>query len=230
MEQGNRPPQLTAASLKAHVITGPLLAAAVLFTARGTLAWWEGWAYSLLYAGWSLVNTAMLAVHARDLLARRLKADWPAQPFDRAVSALVPLAYAATLAWSARHPDFPGDPEWFYGRVVVYALLAWSYANVTLCLLTNSFALKGIAVAPGQTVCSTGPYSRLRHPIYASIALGCLCTPPALGSLSGLKFAAAAVALVIARAAYEDRFLLANLPGYRDYAARVKWRLLPFVW
>ena len=28
----------------------------------------------------------------------------------------------------------------------------------------------------------------------------------------------------------EDRFLAANLPGYREYAARVRYRLLPGIW
>ena len=34
----------------------------------------------------------------------------------------------------------------------------------------------------------------------------------------------------VARVITEDHFLHANLPGYRDYAARTRFRLLPRVW
>ena len=32
------------------------------------------------------------------------------------------------------------------------------------------------------------------------------------------------------RAITEDRMLQAELPGYRDYAGRVRWRLCPGIW
>ncbi|MGB6732651.1 MAG: isoprenylcysteine carboxylmethyltransferase family protein, partial [Xanthobacteraceae bacterium] len=32
------------------------------------------------------------------------------------------------------------------------------------------------------------------------------------------------------RAVSEDRILQEELPGYRDYAARVRWRLVPGIW
>jgi len=36
--------------------------------------------------------------------------------------------------------------------------------------------------------------------------------------------------LTVVRTALEDRTLLAELDGYRDYAERVRYRLVPGVW
>jgi protein-S-isoprenylcysteine O-methyltransferase Ste14 len=40
----------------------------------------------------------------------------------------------------------------------------------------------------------------------------------------------ASLPFLLRRAVNEDRILQADLPGYRDYAGRVRWRLLPGVW
>jgi protein-S-isoprenylcysteine O-methyltransferase Ste14 len=36
--------------------------------------------------------------------------------------------------------------------------------------------------------------------------------------------------MVVRRTLLEDRFLRAELPGYPDYAERVRYRLLPGLW
>lgn len=52
----------------------------------------------------------------------------------------------------------------------------------------------------------------------------------ALGSFWGLVPAALASALLVLRTSWEDRLLRAELPGYADYAHRVRWRLVPGIW
>jgi protein-S-isoprenylcysteine O-methyltransferase Ste14 len=82
----------------------------------------------------------------------------------------------------------------------------------------------------GQTVVSDGPYRYVRHPGYASSLLAMLAIPLALGSWWALIPAALVGALYVLRTALEDRTLQAELPGYRDYAEHVRYRLLPGVW
>jgi protein-S-isoprenylcysteine O-methyltransferase Ste14 len=82
----------------------------------------------------------------------------------------------------------------------------------------------------GHTVIDRGPYRFVRHPGYAAFLLILFSSPLALGSfVSGIPAFMMAVVL-ICRTAFEDRFLHANLPGYREYAARVRYRLLPGIW
>jgi protein-S-isoprenylcysteine O-methyltransferase Ste14 len=82
----------------------------------------------------------------------------------------------------------------------------------------------------GHTVCTTGPYRIVRHPMYVGVILTILCVPVLLGSLYALIPAGLIAALFVLRTALEDRTLQAELPGYADYAQTVRWKLVPGVW
>ena len=51
--------------------------------------------------------------------------------------------------------------------------------------------------------------------------------PLALGSYWGLLALAAMMPALIWRLLDEERFLAKNLPGYRDYCAKVRSRMIP---
>ena len=75
-----------------------------------------------------------------------------------------------------------------------------------------------------------GPYAHVRHPLYAGAIFSFVGMPLLLGSWYGLALAPVLVALLAVRAVMEEGTLTAELDGYADYAARVRWRLVPFVW
>ena len=52
----------------------------------------------------------------------------------------------------------------------------------------------------------------------------------ALGSWLGIGLALVYSALILRRAAVEDRYLRAHLDGYAEYAQRVRFRLVPGLW
>jgi protein-S-isoprenylcysteine O-methyltransferase Ste14 len=92
-------------------------------------------------------------------------------------------------------------------------------------------AFEGSArIQPGQAVADTGPYRHVRHPGYAALALWAISGPFLLRSREALAPAAVTAAWVVARTVLEDRMLRAELHGYREYAARVRWRLVPGMW
>jgi protein-S-isoprenylcysteine O-methyltransferase Ste14 len=98
-------------------------------------------------------------------------------------------------------------------------------AAVSLLCLGGSFA---ILPAVRQTV-ARGPYRVLRHPAYAAelvMLAACFLAGPRLVALAPL---AAALPCVLARIYAEER-LLQSTESYRQYAQRVRWRLLPGVW
>ena len=82
----------------------------------------------------------------------------------------------------------------------------------------------------GHTVISTGPYRFVRHPGYVGLCVFTLAEPLALGSWWAFIPGGLATILVIVRTVLEGRTLQAELPGYKEYAARVRYRLLPGVW
>jgi protein-S-isoprenylcysteine O-methyltransferase Ste14 len=81
-----------------------------------------------------------------------------------------------------------------------------------------------------HSVVSSGPYALIRHPGYAGGLLAHLALPFALGSIWALLPAAVGTLFFVARTSREDRTLRERLAGYREYQARVRWRLLPGVW
>jgi protein-S-isoprenylcysteine O-methyltransferase Ste14 len=78
----------------------------------------------------------------------------------------------------------------------------------------------------GHRVVEAGPYRFVRHPGYTGTMAGMLFGALALGSWAGVVPVLGVVALFVRRTAVEDRLLRHDLPGYADYARRVRFRLV----
>jgi protein-S-isoprenylcysteine O-methyltransferase Ste14 len=96
----------------------------------------------------------------------------------------------------------------------------------------NSFAAPVVRVQAERHhhVVSTGPYALVRHPMYGSVMLFFVGAPLLLGSWWGVATAPVFAVLFAIRVRIEERALIAGLPDYADYAARVRYRLVPGVW
>jgi protein-S-isoprenylcysteine O-methyltransferase Ste14 len=66
--------------------------------------------------------------------------------------------------------------------------------------------------------------------MYSGSILYFLGIPLALGSWWGLLVSILMMPVFILRLFDEEEFLAGNLPGYSEYMARVKYRLVPFAW
>jgi protein-S-isoprenylcysteine O-methyltransferase Ste14 len=99
-------------------------------------------------------------------------------------------------------------------------------------LRENAFASDVVRIQEdrGHTVCSTGPYRYVRHPMYAGVLLFFLFFPLSLGSFYGLIPASIIIFLFCLRTVFEDKTLLVELPGFREYAEKVRYRLIPGIW
>ena len=111
-------------------------------------------------------------------------------------------------------------------------ILVSSFPLFFLTFRENSFlsAMVRIQQDRGQTVVSTGPYHYVRHPMYAASLLFLVGTAPLLGSWYGLCLELIIVVGIALRAVQEERTLRAELPGYEEYMAQVKYRFIPYVW
>ena len=87
-----------------------------------------------------------------------------------------------------------------------------------------------IEVGAAQKVIDTGPYARVRHPMYAGALLLVAGIPPALGSLWGLLAFIPLAAVIVWRLLDEEAFLTEQLPGYAAYRRQTRYRLIPHVW
>lgn len=79
-------------------------------------------------------------------------------------------------------------------------------------------------------VATSGPYKYVRHPGYIGFIVFNLATPLMLGSLWALIPGVIMTILFIIRTALEDSTLRNELEGYKEYALKVSYRLIPGVW
>ena len=215
------------------LVMGHLLFYAILlFGGAGRLNWHAAWVFLALYSGQLTVNDLRLAQLDPELAReRRMPGKATAPPrWDRRyllISALFGPAWTLLMAFDAgrfgwsRLPvvaALPGVLLMMLGTYVSYASLR-----------ANHFASTIVRLQPdrGQHVVDGGPYAYVRHPIYAGAALSALGVPLVLGSAWGLIGSGLLIALTARRAVLEERFLAERLPGYRGYAARVRWRMVP---
>src|SRR5512137_397242 len=153
------------------------------------------------------------------------------KPWDKvlaplmAISVSFPLVIVAGLdhhfGWS------PAFPIWFI--ILGFILIVFGYAFSVWALVENKFfsGVVRIQTDRGHTVCDSGPYRIMRHPGYAGNILALAGIVLARDSLWTIIPAVAALVITVLRTALEDRTLRSELPGYKEYAERVRYRLLP---
>jgi len=118
----------------------------------------------------------------------------------------------------------------FLALGVIIFVLGWLF--VAWAMVENKFFETTVRVQKEREhrVVSTGPYAIVRHPGYAGMILFYGCAPLIIGSLYGLIPALLLSIAFVFRTYFEDRMLYEELPGYKEYAKKVKYRLVPFVW
>ena len=206
--------------------------ALLLFGVAGTVHYWQGWVYFVIFNGASLIITLELLNRDPALLERRLVGGPTAEkrPVQRVIMVGASAAFVALLVVPALDHRF-GWSHVPLGVVLLGdAMAALGFTFISFVYRANTYTAATIQIAENQTVISTGPYAIVRHPMYASALLYVLGTPLALGSWWGLVPVALMIPLLIWRLVDEERMLATQLSGYTDYQQRVRHRLIPFVW
>ncbi len=205
---------------------------AVLFALAGTFDYWEAWVYLGIFFGASGAITFYLMRKDPTLLQRRLRAGPIAEkePAQKLIMLLASTAFLASLGVSALDHRVGWSALPLPAIIGGELLTALSFYVDFLVFKENPFSSATIEVAQDQRVISTGPYAVVRHPMYGGGLLLFLGMPLALGSAYGLLAFVAALPALLWRLSDEERLLVRNLPGYRDYCARVRWRLIPGIY
>jgi protein-S-isoprenylcysteine O-methyltransferase Ste14 len=208
----------------------------ILFTSAGTTRWGIAW----VYFGISIAGTIASRVLARrknpDLLEERARyqdsegvKDWD--------KVLMPLAALygpmVTMVVAGLDTRF----EWtdvipVSIQVIAIIIAALGYILGAWAMIENRFfsAVVRIQEDREHTVCDTGPYRYIRHPGYAGGILWFLMTPLILDSLWAYIPIGITITASVLRTAFEDKTLQAELQGYKDYALKTRYRLVPWVW
>jgi protein-S-isoprenylcysteine O-methyltransferase Ste14 len=218
----------------AQVALSILLAGVILFGSSGRFGWIWAWVYLGLSIAVVLINALTLLPTHRDVIAERAGAGEGAKTWDKwlggaatVVSSILGLLVAgldARFAWTGSVP--------LYTHVIGLGGFIAGYGVFTWAMAANPFfsTIVRIQKDRGHTVVDRGPYRSVRHPGYVGWIVTALASPVLLGSAWAVAPAALGAVLMVGRTALEDRTLREELPGYREYAARVRFRLIPGVW
>jgi protein-S-isoprenylcysteine O-methyltransferase Ste14 len=201
------------------------------FLAVRDALWPRGWAYLVLVLVCVAGHRAYIARRNPELLRRRRRIGAETKIWGLWWNALFwPLMAAIAIAAGLDARRGAPLPAWTF--VPGAAVLATGLALSAAAFVADPFfeGTVRIQAALGQHPVDVGPYRRIRHPGYAGLILWALASPLALGSAPAFCPAVAAAAWVVLRTALEDATLQRELPGYVEYAQRVRWRLLPGLW
>jgi protein-S-isoprenylcysteine O-methyltransferase Ste14 len=208
----------------------------ILVMCGGDLGWWQAWLYSLLIVAAGIGGRMWAEQRHPGLMAERQNIEniQNAKAWDKvlaplmAVSVGYPMVFVAGLDhryhWSSEFP------LWLI--VIGFILISLGYAFAAWALAENRFfsSVVRIQTDRGHVVCDSGPYRFVRHPGYAGNILALFGIVLALSSVWTLIPAAVALIIAVIRTELEDRTLQDELPGYRDYARRVRYRLIPWIY
>jgi len=195
----------------------------------GTTDFWE------VYVFFGIILVPMFAalgyflINDPDLLERRLNAK-ETESEQKVIMAIFGISivvmylipgFDKRFGWS----DIPTSMVLLADVFVLAGYLIMLYV-----MKVNSFASRVIEVVEGQPVIDTGPYSKVRHPMYVGALLMYIATPAALGSWWAYLPLIVVPAMIVLRILNEEKVLHRDLPGYTEYCERTRWRLMPGVW
>lgn len=216
--------------IRNFLIAGILLGAMLCLLA-GTLRYWQGWVWVILFDTLTTGQGIYLGIKDPELLKRRQNIAPTGQStaqkifmgitFVSIACLLIASALDYRFGWSQMSPVI---------SVIGDASIVFSFYLYYVVFRENSYAATRIETFEDQKVISTGPYALVRHPKYVGDLFLLVGTPLALGSWWGLVFVVLTLPGLALRILDEEKLLRQELPGYAEYTQKVRYRLVPHVW
>jgi protein-S-isoprenylcysteine O-methyltransferase Ste14 len=219
--------------LSLQIIAWTAVMAIVLLWPAGTLAYPGGWAFIVLFGAAGSAISFWLYRHNPRLLRERMASPIQREqkPWDRAFLSAFILAFFGWMAFMARDASrskFTAVPVWL--QVVGGVAVGVGFFGGWLAFRENTFATPVVKIQEEQKPIDTGVYGIVRHPMYAGAIVYLIGMPLLLGSWQGLLLTPILILALAWRIVREEQTLRAELPGYTEYAARVRHRLIPHIW
>lgn len=197
--------------------------------------WGEAWAYAALNIAGFVISRVLAAKRNPDIIKERANSMEmkDAKPWDKTLAPL--LAYGnivtvmvvgldALFGWTS---PFSPTVKW-----IAFLVMMAGYAFGSWALVENRFfsGVVRIQTDRGHHVVDSGPYRLVRHPGYAGALWTYLLIPVFLDSLWAFIPVALTLVVLFIRTALEDQTLQAELPGYKEFTGKTKYRLFPGIW
>jgi protein-S-isoprenylcysteine O-methyltransferase Ste14 len=206
--------------------------AVILFVCAGTFDYWQAWIYLAIGFVVSLLITIYLIRKDPELLKRRMRGGPTAEQRNtqRVIMLFTSIAFLALLVVPALDRRFRWSVVSPPIVVIGDGLVLLGFYFIFRVYQENTFTSATIEVAENQKVIATGPYSIVRHPMYAGALIYLFGTPIALGSYWGLLPFVSVIPFLVWRLIDEEQMLTKELSGYDAYRKNVRHRLVPGLW
>lgn len=213
-------------------LVGAAVLGLLLFLPAWTLNYWQAWAFIVVFMISVSAIGVYLSIKDPALLERRKNVGPAAEPnvAQRIIMSAALISIIGLLVFCGLDHRFAWSPVPAPGSVAGDILVALGLFINLLVFRENSYGASTVQVMQDQKVISTGPYAVIRHPMYAGVFVMMAGVPLALGSWWGLVVLIVVLPGLIWRILDEEKLLIKDLPGYRDYAQKVRHRLVPYVW
>lgn len=198
--------------------------------------WWEAWVFAAILSFGFIISRLLAARKHPGIIAERagsLQKD-DVKSWDKKLAPLmalgglvIPLVAGLDerFSWSLHPFSLPI-------KIVAICVMILAYVFSTWAMIENAYFSGTVRIQTerGHTVCDTGPYHYVRHPGYVGAIWSYMAMPLLLDSNWAFIPVVLLLVVSITRTSLEDKTLQAELPGYREYAAKVKYRLFPGIW
>jgi protein-S-isoprenylcysteine O-methyltransferase Ste14 len=208
--------------------------AVVLMVFAGRWNWVAGWIYVAFFLLFDFATAVIVIPRSPELLIERSRRHEDIKSWDKIVmplaAGLLPLISWIIAGFNQRWDwNPPLSPGW---QLVGLLLTVGGHGIVAWAMGANAFfsPIMRIQEDRGHQVAKGGPYQLIRHPGYLGAIIFSLGIPLLLGSWWALIPGTMSALLYIVRTGLEDQTLQEELPGYREYAGQVIYRLIPRVW
>ena len=211
------------------LVVGLVIVGLLIFLPAGTVDYPCGWLFmAVLFVPMFIAGVVML-LRSPELLKKRLNAK-EKESEQKSVVALSGIMFIAAFVVAGLNFRYSWCvlPSWVV--YVATALFLFSYLLYAEVLRENEYLSRTIEVQEGQKVVDTGLYGIVRHPMYSATIVLFLSMPLVRGSLPSFFIMLVYIPLIVKRIRNEEALLLRELDGYKEYCARVKYRILPFMW
>lgn len=216
-------------SVLSRLFGGVFIFALLFFLPAGTRRYWQAWMYIGVLIVPMFFVIAYFMKYDPALLERRMRMREERKEQRQILKfSVVGFVLAYLLPGFDIRYGWSNMPAWVSISAAVVMFL--SYMLVFRTMQVNSFLSRVIEVAQGQKVIDTDVYGIVRHPMYVGMVILYVISPVVLGSWWAVIPALVIIPVIIARILDEEKALEVELPGYKEYQQKVKYRLLPFVW
>jgi len=201
----------------------------MFFLPAWTFNYWQAWLYMLILFIPMSILVRYLYKHDPELLERRMRIK-ERQNTQKLIIAASFLFFLPAFIIPGFDVRFGWSNVPLIMVIIADVVVLFGYLMFAFVLKTNSYASRVVEVEKGQKVITTGPYAIVRHPMYLAVLILYAFSPLALGSYWAMVPLVLLIILLVARIKGEEKELLENLEGYKEYVMKTKYHLVPGIW